>query len=106
MEIRFKPHPGHTGKNDEWLARRLSMLVAGTERAFKKESGHQWQLGESNNWWMSRDEETGEVTVAYRYGHQREKEMEALRIGIIFVMHLGEWNLPEEESGALPSSSA
>jgi hypothetical protein len=94
-EIKFKTYPGETGERDKQLAERLSRLVDvdGGGHVYEKESGYRWQLGGNNDWWMDRDSETGEIIVAYRYGEAYPGEMEALRVTIIFLLHLQDWNL-------------
>lgn len=92
MEIRFRVWPSHKPEQDEWLVKRIALLVNGNNEVFIKESGYKWQLGGANDWKMDKDLETGEFIVSYRYGHGRKKEMEALGATIIFILGLQEYN--------------
>ena len=84
-EIRFKVKA--RGWDEESIARRLSVIVAGPhgiqkdlttgeqQIPFKKDSGYDWQLEGGNNWWMSHDQEKDEYILAYRYAHDGMSEV-------------------------------
>ncbi|MFC1598821.1 hypothetical protein ACFL2U_02330 [Patescibacteria group bacterium] len=95
QEIRFKvnDHERKKAKNkDEWdleIVERVEQIVCGTGTVMEKDSGYRWNLGETNDWKMDRDSQTGEFIVAYRYGMGPNlPNMEAVRATIIFVMGL------------------
>ncbi|QQS23085.1 hypothetical protein IPM19_00760 [bacterium] len=86
-EIKFRPGFNFDTANEEWLAKRLAMIVLGTDQVTRKETGYQWALGPTNDWWMEYDPVAKEVTLAYRYGGGRnDSHMRTLRTAIIWLL--------------------
>ena len=88
-EIRLKINPKHTGIEDlEYHVERIAHIVIGTREYCEQMGGYRWMLGTANDWWMDFDEATKELILAYRYGHGRRAEMQALRTAIVWLLGL------------------
>lgn len=99
-EIRFKINP--LWKDYDSLARRIAMIVDGSEIVFTKESDYKWSIGRNNDWWMDRDLKTKDIVLAYRYGSGRKKEMEMLRGVIIWFLGIELFNKDENKKELEP----
>ncbi len=62
--FRFKANPPW---KDEDVVKSVAKIILGTEEFHEQRSGYKWMLGGSNDWWMDKDQETGEFVLAWRY---------------------------------------
>ncbi len=64
-------------RNEEQLMKRLNQMVSGNDCGpFKKDSGYQWQLDGSNDWWASIEGNT--LIVEHRYRQEKADALAAL----------------------------
>ncbi len=95
-EIRFKINPNHIKPEDiVYILERVAQIVIDTKRYYAQTSGYQWVLGTTNDWWMNFDATTNEFTLAYRYGHIRQPEMQALRTTLIWLLGFKMFNITD-----------
>jgi len=82
----------------QWLLQRLGWLILGSDDYQAKDSGYQYTLGRSNDWWVSFDSPKPEgtlVILAYRYASG--EKMAALRTVILWLLGLEYINQKMEE---------
>ena len=60
------------------LLERVAQVVSTLPKVFKQKQGYDWALDESNDWKMSRKEDSDVFVVAYRYGGGNEEFMKSL----------------------------
>ncbi len=86
----FKAHPE---QKEEDILKRIAQIVAGTETYFERQGWEQWDLGGYEEWWMRRDEKTGDLILGCRSGgYEVEKKMQALRTVILWRLGLERLN--------------
>ncbi len=90
--------PSHLNIDEEYMVKRVALIVAGTaDHIFKKDNGG-WALdSRGNDWFVHKKDVSAKVTtydVSYRYGggHRSPNFMEAFRIVIVHVLGLVPWN--------------
>ena len=88
FEIRFRANPRFQDEN--WIIYRIAKIVCHRPAIEVQDQGYKWTLDNSKDWKMDRDSKTGEYILSYRYGRQRE--MEALRTSIIWLLGLADFN--------------
>jgi hypothetical protein len=70
-------------KDAERLANRLSRFVSGRlHGAEKKDTGNTWSIGATNDWWLSKIDNTW--VLQYRY--PKEDKMKALQVVLEWIV--------------------
>lgn len=90
--IRFRFRPGISEEYEMEILKAIALKITGRPNVNLQDSGYRWSLGWGNDWWMDKDLETGEFILAFRYGENKQKEMEALRTVLIWLLGLERYN--------------
>ncbi len=90
----LKANPNLRESDRAQVARRLALIVSGFEDTHETHPGQGWELGRSNDWWLTFDPAQKTFKLTYRYsldvyeGHIKQS--------LIFLLGWQEWNpLPE-----------
>ena len=89
-EIRIKVPENWSESDVKTVLDRVARVVSFNQNeARPKTDGYEFSLdGMGNDWWGKFDRESRELVVAYRYGHARQKELEALQTIIRWLFGL------------------